>query len=142
MSGFGWSAGDVVLAGKLIAKITKALKETGGARDDYQESIQFLSGLETTLKNLVAAGSVLPQTAAAQETIQQTEKIVNALAPLLRDCRRFESSLGAGTSRSGASQTASRLRWSFRQARAVANLEERISVPLATVNANIGMQIL
>src|ERR1700733_11817688 len=98
MSGFGWSAGDVVLAGKLIAKITKALKETGGARDDYQESIQFLSGLETTLKNLEAAGSVLPQTAAAQETIQQTEKIVNALAPLLRDCRRFESSLGAGTS--------------------------------------------
>ena len=142
MSGFGWSIGDVVLAGKLIAKITKALKETGGARDDYQESVQFLSGLETTLRNLAAAGSVLPQTTAARETIQQTEKIISALAPLLRDCRSFESSLGASTSQSRASQTAPRLRWSFRQARAVANLEEKISVPLATVNANIGMQIL
>ena len=142
MSGFGWSTGDIVLAGKLIARVSKSLKESGGARDDYQQSIQFLSTLETTLTNIAAAGNVVPQTAAAAETVRQTETIVAALAPLLKDARQFETSLGAGSSRSRLSQTSARLKWSFRQAPAVTALQEKVSVPLASVNATISMQIL
>jgi len=52
MAAFGWSVGDLVLAIRFVVKTGQALKDTGGASDDYQESVDFLHGVEATLENL------------------------------------------------------------------------------------------
>lgn len=142
MSGFGWSVGDIVLAGKFIAKVVKALKETGGARGDYQQSIEFLLGLENTLQNLVTVGSVLPPDAAARIALQQTEHIANVLIPLLKDVKKFESSIGESASQGPGRKIGSKLKWSLHQAKKVEKLEDKIAVPLATINTNLGVQIV
>jgi hypothetical protein len=142
MSGFGWSAGDVVLAAKFIAKVVQALKETGGARDEYRRAIEFLSGLEQTLQNLASAGRVLPRNAATQEILLQTKRIVDVLGPLHGQLKESEPSLGTAASGDAAARLKSKLKWTFQQSKKVERLEDTISVPLATINANIGMQIL
>jgi hypothetical protein len=139
MSGFGWSAGDVVLAAKFIAKVVQALKETGGARDEYQRAIEFLSGLEQTLLNLAAAGRVLPQNAATREILLQTNRILDVLGPIYGQLKESEPSLGAAASGDVAAKLRSKLKWAFQQSKKVERLEDTISVPLATINANIGM---
>lgn len=49
---FGWSAGDIVSTISVIAKISKGLKDTGGAASSYQHSIDFLNSVKTTLETL------------------------------------------------------------------------------------------
>ena len=142
MSGFGWSAGDVVLAAKFIAKVVKALKETGGAGDEYQQAIEFLSGLEQTLQNLVSAGSLLPQSTATLEILKQTKRIVDVLGPLHGQLEKSEATLGTAASGAPAARLKSKLKWAFHQSKKVEKLEDAIAVPLATINANIGLQIL
>ena len=46
---FGFSAGDFVSAIGLIRKISKALREVGGASSGYQHAIIELKGLEHAL---------------------------------------------------------------------------------------------
>ena len=142
MSGFGWSAGDVVLAAKFIAKVVKALKKTGGAGDEYQQAIEFLSGLEQTLQNLASAGNLLPQNAATLEILTQTKRIVDLLGPLHGQLKKAEATLGTAASGDPATRLKSKLKWAFQQSKQVEKLEDAIAVPLATINANIGLQIL
>ena len=54
MASFGWSAGDLALAIKIIYEVGNALKDTGGASSDYQETVAFLQFLATTLDRLHA----------------------------------------------------------------------------------------
>jgi hypothetical protein len=49
---FGFSVGDVVSAIQLITKVAKALKETGGASQDFQLLLQELQQLEIILEQL------------------------------------------------------------------------------------------
>lgn len=42
MASFGWSAGDLALAIKIIYEVGNALKDTGGTSSDYQETVAFL----------------------------------------------------------------------------------------------------
>ncbi|KIW29895.1 uncharacterized protein PV07_05681 [Cladophialophora immunda] len=120
----------------------RGISVVDGARNDCQPSIHFLTGLETTLTNLVAAGDTLPQNPATREILQQTKNIVKALPLLLEDVRTFEGSLGANARGSRAGQAGSRSRCSFPPGRAGETPENRNSVPLLPMGANIGLQIL
>jgi len=52
MSGFGFSPSDVVNAIELVVKARRALRDVGGAKDDFQICMIFLFGLEQTLKSV------------------------------------------------------------------------------------------
>ncbi|TGO91189.1 hypothetical protein BPOR_0036g00190 [Botrytis porri] len=47
-----WSVGDLVSAISVVAKVSKALKNVGGAADDYRETVLFLESLNITLTTL------------------------------------------------------------------------------------------
>jgi hypothetical protein len=49
---FGFSAGDFITAVRLIVKVSEALKESGGATEDYQDVMQELGALELILLQL------------------------------------------------------------------------------------------
>jgi hypothetical protein len=50
--GFGFSVGDFIAAIQLIGKVFKALKDTGGAEDDFKALFQELSQLQIVLEQL------------------------------------------------------------------------------------------
>ncbi|KAF6220078.1 hypothetical protein HO133_003209 [Letharia lupina] len=49
---FGFSVGDFISAIGLVKRVTKALKETGGAPTDYQLVVIELKGLKSILRHL------------------------------------------------------------------------------------------
>lgn len=49
---FGWSASDLTDAIVIVARVYKVLKDTVGASLRYQQSLEFLKGLESTLQAL------------------------------------------------------------------------------------------
>lgn len=51
---FGFSVGDFISAIGLVKRVTKALKETGGAPTDYQLVVIELKGLKSILRHLEA----------------------------------------------------------------------------------------
>ena len=51
---FGWSAGDIVAALKLLHQISSAVRESGGASSEFQDTLSFLYTLSQTLQHLNA----------------------------------------------------------------------------------------
>jgi hypothetical protein len=49
---FGWSAGDIATAVKLIYNVIQALDSCDGAASDYREAVSFLRDLKRTLDPL------------------------------------------------------------------------------------------
>lgn len=51
-AGFGWSVGDVILLAKTTRTIHQALKDEGGAADDFQEAMESLASLQLILEHI------------------------------------------------------------------------------------------
>src|SRR6187402_478911 len=92
---FGWSAGDIVVALKLLYKIGSALKDSGGASSEYQDTHSFLQTLSRTLEHLNALQATSFDPDFAKTLQQQCDQIRGPLAIFLGDVgRRFEPALG------------------------------------------------
>jgi hypothetical protein len=146
MAAFGWSAGDLVQAITIIYKVGKALKDTGGASDEYQETIAFLRGLAVTLDMLRTFHDILAdpddltsnraQIDLVREPVQRFASKIEA---------RFELKLGAQAAKgvqgaiSGGRRKAQWAFWVSAEAKA---LQEKISIPLCTIQIRVGLQVL
>lgn len=64
---FGFSFGDIVAAGQLIAKAVAALRQSSGAAWNYQQTALELKGLQSVLKRLQS----LRPNSTNRETIEQ-----------------------------------------------------------------------
>jgi hypothetical protein len=51
---FGWSVGDIIEGLRLLHQIGSALKDSGGASSEFQDTISFLQTLSRTLNHLNA----------------------------------------------------------------------------------------
>lgn len=104
--GFGYSAGDFIAAVGLIAKVTKALKDAGGAREEYQALVSELGLLNQILEKLPpdAEPSKTDDDASsdafANFARQQTKVTISELTQFLERISKFGSSMG-GKSKSG-----------------------------------------
>lgn len=142
MAGFGWSVGDLVASLQLVVKIAGALKETGGAKSDYQESIEFLLGLETTLQNLRSVAPSLvnqPQESAVQ---LEAKKIVKPLSIFLAKIQNFHGALGLESKRSPWRTAPRKVQWAIFVSKEVKKLRDRISVPMFSLNILLQSQTL
>jgi len=54
--GFGWSAGDIAAALKIIWKVIEGFEESKGARKKYSDSLAFLNGLDFVFRRLPTTG--------------------------------------------------------------------------------------
>ncbi|KAF7893992.1 hypothetical protein EAF00_007506 [Botryotinia globosa] len=54
---FGFSVGDFIAVGEIIATLVEGLRETGGSKSDYQEPVRELQSLEKALKHV---GNISP----------------------------------------------------------------------------------
>ncbi|TVY49065.1 hypothetical protein LOCC1_G001366 [Lachnellula occidentalis] len=142
MAGFGWSVGDLVASLQLVVKIAGALKETGGAKSDYQESIDFLFGLETTLQNLRSVAPILVNQ--SQETAVQLEaqKIVKPLSIFLAKIQKLNGDLGLESKRNPWRTAPRKVQWAVFVSKEVKKLRDRISVPMFSLNILLQSQTL
>lgn len=134
MATFGWSVGDIVASVKLIVKISDALKEAHGAKLDYQESIDFLFGLETTLQNLRCLAPILV-TPLHESLLQfEVEKIAKPIATFFSEVQKFELSLSLQSKRSSWRTASRKIQWTLYTSKEVKKLRDRSSVPMSSLN--------
>lgn len=139
---FGWSVGDIVASITLIAKISIALKESGGAKSEYQESIEFLVGLEVTLHNLRTIAPVLLPS--SQDSILQVEieKIVKPISIFFDRVQKLDASLGKESKRASWRAAPRKIQWAIQVSKEVKALRDSISVPIASLNILLQSQVL
>jgi len=146
MAVFGWPAGDLVQAITIVYNVCKALKDIGGASDDYQEIVAFLYSLAITLDALRTFDGVLAspgdvasiraQVDLVQEPVQKFTKKIES---------KFEPNLGTQVTKGvrkavrGWHRKAQWALWVSKEAKA---LGEKIAIPLCAIQIKVGLQAL
>ncbi len=93
---FGFGVGDFIAVVELITKVSKALKDSGGAASEYQDVVQELESLQAILTHL---GTLcFKERAGTSPALRLTNLISTCQRPLsdfLDRIARFQASLNA-----------------------------------------------
>ncbi|TVY48755.1 hypothetical protein LOCC1_G001649 [Lachnellula occidentalis] len=101
---FGFSGGNFLGLGRLIADITSSLREAGGSKSEYQELLQELESLNHALKHL-------------------DKKI-----------EKYDKALGIWGGANRIKQTADKLQWAFGEKGEIKKLQNHLSIHIGTIN--------
>lgn len=97
MAAFGWSAGDIVAAIRVVTKVSSALQDAGGASEEYQHTIKDLESLEIVLQYLQHLKPEDANFAHVKAICARSQASQRALRDLLDGFHKFEKSMGGGT---------------------------------------------
>jgi hypothetical protein len=140
---FGWSAGDLVAALKLLHQIGSALRDSGGASSDFQETISFFQTLSRALEHLNVLRSKPLDPEIAEQLREQCDHIRVPLVTFLEDVGgKFELSLGAKSRRNKLFAAPRMIQWALSTSKKVKRLQDRIAVPMASMSVMLSQQIL
>ncbi|ESZ94272.1 hypothetical protein SBOR_5340 [Sclerotinia borealis F-4128] len=146
MAGFGWSAGDLVAAISVAVKVSKALKDAGGAKEDYRESVAFLESLSVTLQVLHKYyGANLNQNdfSAVEAQMLLIQDPIDAFTKSVK--LKYEPELGtqprAGY-RAGLKGVSKKIQWALWMNKESERLSSKISTPLAAIQMRLSIQII
>jgi len=92
---FGWSAGDIAAAIKLLVNLVEALHSSDGAAGDYREAVGFLTDLKRTLEPLQTFTALNAHPSYADDIRIQVERIKVPVEAFLKAVLKYEPSLGA-----------------------------------------------
>lgn len=124
----------------LIRKISKALKETGGARTEYQDAVIELKGLEYALQHLEAL-----------EPTEDNLNHVNAIRGMALACQLplreflkklegYESSLGPWADRTPVRNAGRKTKWAVSFGQEVEKLRALVASKLVSINLLLATQ--
>ncbi|KAB8296727.1 hypothetical protein EYC80_002147 [Monilinia laxa] len=146
MAGFGWSAGDLVSAISVIVEVSKALKDAGGAKEDYRECVAFLESLIVTLQllykyyeanlNQNELSEVKPQILLIQDPIDAFTKSVK-----LKYGSELGTKTGSGT-RAALKGVSKKILWALWMRKECEKLNCKIATPLAAIQMRLSTQII
>jgi hypothetical protein len=131
---FGFSVGDFVAVGELIARITSSLKDAGGAKSEYQELLRALETLEAALHRvdkLQPSGSTSTNLVSIKYTALSCRR---PLEEFLARTRKYDKSLGLWAKESAIKSTVDKLRWTFRQRDGLSDLQTYLEIHVGTIN--------
>jgi hypothetical protein len=137
---FGWSAGDIAECVKLLIKIGQALKESGGSTDEYQHAVDFLKGVETTVRGVEAIFLNHPNLTFRPAFQEHTTTLTTAITHFRRKTEGYESSLGVNPTTTGAKKAWKKIKLALFED--IEQLKADISYPQSVVNDLIGLQAL
>lgn len=140
---FGWSAGDIVAALKLLHQISSAVRSSAGASSDFQDTISFLQALSQTLQHLNALQAVHLSPDIIVNLREQCHHIRVPLTTFLDDVRpKFDPALGTDSRRKKLFAAPRMIHWALSDSKKVKRLQDRITVPMAAVGLMLGEQIM
>jgi hypothetical protein len=126
-AGFGFSAGDCVIALELIYEVGKALRNSRGAAHEYQQVIVELEGLRKTLKHLE---SLQPSASNADHVNAIRGMAFTCQLPLqefLSRLQAYEASLGPFSQRSAIRGAGAKTKWTIYMVKEVEKLRALIA---------------
>lgn len=125
---FGWSVGDLVGAAQLLRKIIIALKDAGGASEEYGEEIAFLQSLLATLRHLDALQLAPLERDILLNLQEHCIRLREPVLLFLRDIQhRFQEALGQKQSLTNAIATFRKVQWALSVSKLVRGLRRKIS---------------
>ena len=140
MSGpaFGFSAGDFISAVSFLVKVTKALKDAGGATDEYRSLVAELGLLQRILRQLHMRQG--PDNIFAPDVKQQTNLTLATLSSFLKTISKFDSKLGENAHSSWHHGAAKKAQWATMYAKEVEQLRVKVGTHLAELNLLLQLQ--
>lgn len=140
---FGWSVGDLVGAVQLLNKAVTALKDAGGASDEYAEEVNFLRSLAVTLEHLNTLQSSPLDHNVIVNLQRHCEQVRQPVLLFLRDIeRRFQISLSQRTSWAKVAATPRKLQWALSVSKHVKELRQKISGNMDAIQLCLSQQNL
>jgi hypothetical protein len=140
---FGWSASDIVAALQLLYKVTTALKDTGGASSDYQDTTSFLDILSSTLQHLKTLQTAPLDPELAKNLEQLCEQVGEPISTFCEYIRSsFERDLGADSTRPRFLATGYKIQWALSTSKKAKALRERIGGTVIAISVLLGQQVL
>ena len=139
---FGWSAGDIASALKLLYTVGKALKESCGASSEYAETSSFLTALQTTLRLLQSLDTVAFNPESADSFRDQCIQIKHHLDAFLHDVCKYEPALASTSKRAKILSAPRKIQWALVMPSKIKKLQGQMGGSMLTVNTLIGYQAL
>jgi hypothetical protein len=132
---FGFSVGDFIAVGKLIADITSCLKEAGGSKSEYRDVVLELECLRKALVHLDRLQSQ-PGNLSTDSIKYAALSCRRPLEEFLGKLKRYETSLGpsATGSRSAWKAPVDKVRFRFSGSDEVRRIQSYLSVHIGTLN--------
>ncbi len=130
---FGFSIGDFVAIGKIIADITASLREVDGSKSEYQEVLDELECLLHALHHL----DKLHTTSSSTNLESIKYAAISCRRPLeqfLAKIKRFDKSLGVWGKDRGLRGTKDKLVWAYGKKDELQKLQSYLNVHVGTIN--------
>ena len=133
---FGFSVGDFLAVGKLIAGITSSLREAGGSKSVYRDVVLELECLQ---KALVHLDRLQPQDQGSSQHVDSIKYAAlsckRPLEEFLAKLRRYEASLGPrATAGSSWKAPIDKVRFMATQSDEIRKMQSYLSVHVGTLN--------
>lgn len=139
--GFGWSAGDIAIAIRVLVKVGKAFKSAGGAAEQYNEAVAYLKSLRATLDHLARYAQTKNDDFYAESIAKQLDSIEQPWRAFATFLARFETSLGIDSDRSVAQKAPRTIQYALKDLSGeIDKLKLAISHPLQVVNIMLTLQ--
>jgi Tat protein secretion system quality control protein TatD with DNase activity len=129
---FGFSAGDFVALGGLIVKVGKALKDHGGAAEEYQHVVFELQKFRSIIDQVEALATNVREAdgeglSTLQELVAQSRIVLHSF---LTSIEKFQDSLGEGSVKPKLSLSSNRRKaqWALFMSREVDKLRKQLNV--------------
>lgn len=140
---FGWSVGDLVGAAQVLRKIIIALKDAGGASDEYREETAFLQSLAVTLRHLDALQSAPLEREVLLNLQEHCIQVKEPVLLFLKDIQhRFQGPLGQKQPWTNTIATSRKVQWTLSISKRVRGLRRRISGSIDAIQLCLSQQTL
>lgn len=132
---FGFSIGDFLAVGKLVAEIITSLQDAGGAKSDYQDLIRELECLGQVLRRLDKLQTQNSNTKNLESIKFAALSCQRPLEDFLRKIKQYENTLGVkAKSNVFGKSSVDKIRWSLGKKDEVTRLQSYLSVHIGTIN--------
>lgn len=139
---FGWSAGDIASAIKLLVNIGKALKETFDDEAPHSGVISYLESLRTTLQYIEKHNGARIEPVQFEDLCEQCRCLKVSVMDFLDDAKRFEPALARKDVRSKILTAPRRLQWVCVMPGKIERLRREISGPILAINMALGFHTM
>lgn len=140
---FGWGAGDIANAIKVVYKVSKAFKDAGGAKDQYSEATAFLDAFALTLTRLNEYTSTNPNTKFRDDIVQQVKLISDHYSKFEEYLKKYDLLLSSTNSGASAKVVGKKVKWAIDEMRdKVDELKKAVSEARLLVDTLLWLQIL
>ena len=144
MASFGWSAGDIVSAINLVAKLIKSVNDVGGSQSHFQELESELQGLSRALheiSELARLPDQVPEIVALKFAACLCE---DTLKRFYEKIQPFENSLGgaAGKDKGKAKKVPRMVRWELLVRKEIPELRSYLVAHVGSLNLRLSTALL